>query len=273
MSVISVDQLCQLLAEIAPLQLAETWDNVGLLVGDRSAEVNRVMTCLTVTPAVVEEAVSEKVDLLVSHHPLPFKPTNRITTDTTAGSMLIDLIQAGTAIYSAHTAFDTAANGINQMWADRLELRDVKPLVEPESSSGHEDDLDRILRPGRVGELPQPTTTGAFVLRVGCLVGSENLRYIGDAERLIRCVAIACGSGGSFLSAAKRRGCDAMITGEATFHACLEAESVGIELVLVGHYQSERFAMERLAEQLAVELPELTIWASQRESDPLRFLE
>jgi len=273
MSVISVDQLCHCLAEIAPLQLAEAWDNVGLLVGDRLAKVHRVMTCLTITPSVVAEAVAEKVDLVIAHHPLPFKPLARITTDTTAGSMLIDLIKAGTAVYSAHTAFDTAANGINQMWADRLELQKVKPLVAPEASEEAAGDPSEVLRPGRVGELPQLATTSALLLRVGEWVGASNVRYVGNADRSIRRVAIACGSGGSFLSAARRRGCDAMITGEATFHTCLEAESLGIELILVGHYQSERFAMERLAEQLSDELPELTIWASRGETDPLRCAE
>ncbi|MFG0261220.1 MAG: Nif3-like dinuclear metal center hexameric protein, partial [Novipirellula sp. JB048] len=78
----SVDQVCQTLAELAPLRLAESWDNVGLLVGDRQATVARLMTCLTITPAVVQEAIEEGVDLVVAHHPLPFKPLARLTTDT-----------------------------------------------------------------------------------------------------------------------------------------------------------------------------------------------
>ena len=89
------------LAEFAPPRLAESWDNVGLLIGDRQAEVRRIMTCLTVTPAVVEEAVAGSVDLIVTHHPLPFSAVKRLTNDTTVGRMLLRLIARGLR-YIAH---------------------------------------------------------------------------------------------------------------------------------------------------------------------------
>ena len=92
---------------------------------------------------------------------------------------------------------------------------------------------------------------------------------MGSADQPISKVGFACGSGGSFLAAAQRDGCDALITGEATFHTCLEAESLGIGLGLLGHYWSERFAMERLAEQLSTQFAELTIWPSKSEHDPI----
>ena len=73
-------ELCQTLNEIAPVRLAESWDNVGLLVGDESASVERVMTCLTITEASLDEAIAERADLIISHHPIPFKPLPRITS-------------------------------------------------------------------------------------------------------------------------------------------------------------------------------------------------
>ncbi len=258
----SIDAICQALARIAPLRLAESWDNVGLLVGDRSESAERVIVCLTITPAVVDEALSDNANLIVVHHPLPFKPLQRITTDSIAGSMLLRLIRSGVAIYSAHTAFDSASEGINQMWADALQLQDIQPLVAAEQD-------DHGLGSGRCGKLSKPMSLQSLVVAAANQVGATAPRRVGDADQIVNKVAFACGSGGSFLAAARRRGCDALITGEATFHTCLEAESSRIGLGLLGHYWSERFAMQRLAEQLASEFSELSIWASRGESDPI----
>ncbi|MGB7344851.1 MAG: Nif3-like dinuclear metal center hexameric protein [Pirellulaceae bacterium] len=261
----SLEAICGELARIAPLRLAESWDNVGLLVGDRKQSVERVMTCLTITPNVVDEAITEQADLIVAHHPLPFKGLQKITSDTIPGKMLLRLIAAGTAIYSAHTAFDSAITGINQMWAESLSLNSVEPLIVTVDS-----DSETVVEgSGRLGKLVDPISLEALVKQVAKHVGATSPRRVGPADQLIRKVAFACGSGGSFLSAAKHRGCDVLITGEATFHTCLEAEAMGIGLGLLGHYWSERFAMERLAESLSGVLPDLTIWPSRREYDPI----
>ncbi len=108
---LTIAAIAAFLEDIAPLRLAEEWDNVGLLVGDPARPVERVMTCLTVTPQSAAEAIEAGADLIVTHHPLPFAPTKRITTDTTSGRLLLDLIAAQVAVYSPHTAFDSAAAG------------------------------------------------------------------------------------------------------------------------------------------------------------------
>src|SRR5262245_35350223 len=116
------------LDQFAPRHLAASWDNVGLLLGDRAAPVTRIMTCLTVTPASAAEAVAEKVNLIVTHHPVLFRPVQRLTADTAEGRMLLALIQAGVAVYSPHTAFDNTRDGINDSLARRLGLTEVSPL-------------------------------------------------------------------------------------------------------------------------------------------------
>lgn len=267
----SLEAVCTTLARIAPLRLAESWDNVGLLVGDRQRSTSRIMTCLTITPNVVDEAIDEQADLIITHHPLPFKALQRITTDSVSGGMLLRLIGAGTAIYSAHTAFDSAVDGINQMWADLLKLQSVEPLVvvDDVAAGGLASSGQGAEGAGRIGRLDKPTTLGELINRASTAVEATTARRVGTADQQVCKVALACGSGGSFLAAAKRRGCDAMITGEATFHTCLEAESLGIGLGLLGHFWSERFAMERLAQTLSAEFPELTIWPSRCEHDPV----
>ena len=107
-----------------------------MLVGDAGADVRRIATCLTVTPPVVSEAVSGKADLIVSHHPCPFQSLRRITAETTTGRMLLELIRAGIAVYSPHTAFDSAKTGINQLIAEGLGLQEIRPLVEGEDGGG-----------------------------------------------------------------------------------------------------------------------------------------
>lgn len=267
-----LDRVCQALAAIAPLRLAESWDNVGLLVGDRATRAERVMTCLTITPDVVEEAIERRVDLIVAHHPLPFKPVARITTDSIPGQMLWRLIGAKVAVYSAHTAFDSAATGINQAWAEVIGLTSIQPLTAIETASAASV-LNSSEGAGRRGKLTEPICLHALIDLVTKVVAAPSIRWVGDSERMVSKIAFACGSGGGFLPAARRHGVDVLVTGEATFHTCLDARSSGLALVLVGHYHSERFAMERLATKLADEFAELKVWASERETDPLQSIQ
>jgi dinuclear metal center YbgI/SA1388 family protein len=125
---IAVANLISALETIAPLSLAADWDNVGLLLGDAAAPVQRVMTCLSVTPDSVAEAVEAGVQLIVSHHPILFRPIKKLTAATSEGRMLLNLMQARIAVYSAHTAFDNCAGGINDLLAQKLGLTNVGPL-------------------------------------------------------------------------------------------------------------------------------------------------
>src|SRR5947209_11124530 len=108
------------LEQFAPPALAEDWDNVGLLLGDPAADVHRAMTCLTVTPECAAEAIEAQAQLIVTHHPVLFRPVKRLTTATAEGRMLLDLVRAGVAVYSPHTAFDNTRDGINDALARRL---------------------------------------------------------------------------------------------------------------------------------------------------------
>lgn len=131
----TVADLVQALETIAPLALAAEWDNVGLLLGDAAAPVRRVMTCLTVTPASAAEAIDAGAEMIVTHHPVLFRPTQRLTAATAEGRMLLALVRAGVAVYSPHTAFDNAAGGINDNLARRLGLTEVRAL-RPAAAEG-----------------------------------------------------------------------------------------------------------------------------------------
>jgi dinuclear metal center YbgI/SA1388 family protein len=131
-----IQDIISALQEIAPLRLAAKWDNVGLLLGDPTTSVERMMTCLTVTPDSAAEAIAERAQLIVSHHPILFKPMQRLTTATPEGRTLLSLAKAGIAVYSAHTAFDNCADGINDLLAKTLGLQSVGPLRSADAESG-----------------------------------------------------------------------------------------------------------------------------------------
>src|SRR3954447_6334809 len=105
---LTVASVATFLDEFSPRRLAAKWDNVGLLVGDASRPVRKIMTCLTVTPESAAEAVAEKADLIVTHHPLLFRPVKKLTAHNIEGGMLLELIEARIAVFSSHTAFDSA---------------------------------------------------------------------------------------------------------------------------------------------------------------------
>lgn len=258
----ALNQVCEFLDRFAPLRLAEEWDNVGLLVGDDSVNVDRIMTCLTVTPASAQEAIERKANLIVSHHPLPFRPIQKLTTDKTPSRLLWDLVRHNVAIYSPHTGFDSAARGINQSVCERIGLQEIAPIVPAI-------DCEDGLGAGRIGDLPSQQTVAELVETVKEKFDLPQLRFVGDPQAVVSRVASACGSGGSFLPKAISAGCNAFVTGETDFHTCLEAESRGVALLLLGHFASERFAIEMLANEMTEQFPEIEIWASEKESDPI----
>lgn len=269
--VICVRDISEALSSVAPLALAEPWDNVGLLLGDRDAGVRRLMTCLTLTEDVAREAVARETDLIVSHHPVLFKAVQRLTAQTAEGAVLLMLASNGIAVYSPHTAFDSALDGINRQLADSLGLREIGPLREMLPGSAPTADNPETVGSGRHGRLPETITLREFNKRVKAALGVANLQYVGDTDLAVSRVGVACGAAAEFIPDAIRHGCDVLLTGEARFHACLEARQNGLGLVLPGHYATERPAVEALASMLKQQFPKLEVWASQQEADPVQW--
>ncbi len=245
-----------------PLDLAEPWDNVGLLWGDDQKEPRGIMTCLTLTEDVADEAISQGANLVVTHHPILFKAIKRLTTETAEGRMLLRLAQAEVCVYSPHTAFDSAREGINQQIAESLGLREIQPL-RPR--------LNTTDGSGRMGQLAAPQPLANLLEQLKTICPAERYMYVGDPGLSCRKVAVACGAAGEFLTDAVAHGCHVLITGETRFHTCLEARTLDTALILVGHYASERPAVEKLAVTLQTLWPTIRVWASRTETDPIRF--
>ena len=252
------------LEHLAPLRLAADWDSVGLLVAPHRDQIDRVMTCLTLTPEVVAEAVREGADLVVSHHPLPFRPMQRITTATGPGRAVLDLIHAGAGIWSSHTAWDSAAGGINDQLAHLLELAHVSPI-------GPDLHLPQVGF-GRAGVAGENCTVADVAARAGKALGVSRVQLAGNATRAAGRVGIVCGSGGDCLEEGRQSGCHTLVTGEIKLHQAIEAVAAGLAVVAVGHHASERFSMDVLAGRLAAAVVGLSCWASRDERDPLGWL-
>lgn len=255
------------LVGIAPPELAESWDNVGLLTGDPAQRVKKVLTCLTLTPDVAEEAISEKVNLIVSHHPILFRPVQQITATSIEGKLLLDLMRAKISVYSPHTSYDSAERGINWQLANLLGLEDIG-ILRPVIS---EADQAEEKGAGRFGVLPDELTLAQVNQSIKQILGISSLQFVGDPDLRVKRIGIACGAAAEFLNDAHSHGCQALLTGEARFHACLEARALGMGLILPGHFATERPAMEQMAVLLQVQFPKLNVWASKNETDPLEW--
>ncbi len=179
--------------------------------------------------------------------------------------MLWQLANAGCSIYAPHTAWDSAEFGINALLAEKLNLQGVEPIINaatPEHPG---------LGAGRIGDLPDAMSAERLASLVSSLPGCRPRAVFPQKE--VKRVAIACGSGGSLLSDGLASGCDLFLTGEATYHTCLEAEAAECAMLMIGHYASERFAMEQLAHELAAKFPAIECWASEQESDPVQAID
>ncbi len=258
-----IEDVCQVLNELAPISTAESWDNVGLLVGRRERTVSRLMTCLTLTPAVAQESIARKVELIVTHHPVLFRGTKSVVADTIEGKLLLDLIEGGVAVYSPHTAFDNAKLGINEWLAQSLGLTAVEPLrlFAADTTEGS----------GRKGAFARPVPRREFLQRLTAVFEAGYLEVAWHGPEFVRNVGLACGSAAEYLDDAIKSGCETFVTGEARFHSAVECQSRQINLVLTGHFASERPAVIMLAKQLGERLPGVDCFASEEDRDPLEL--
>lgn len=253
------------LERIAPLRLAAEWDSVGLLVGPAANVVHRVMTCLTLTPEVADEAVRERVDLVVTHHPLPFRPVATITPGTGTGRVLLALIRAGVGIWSSHTAWDSASGGINDQLAGMLGLDGVRPITP--------DRDDPRVGFGRIGISPSGTSLEAIARTLTSRLAATSVQLVGDRGRTAGRVGIVCGSGGDLVGDVIAAGCATLVTGEIKLHQALEARAAGLAVIAVGHHASEHFSLASLGKRLAGEAPGLDVIAATSDRDPIQIVE
>ena len=240
----------------APLRFQEEWDNSGLQVGFRGSEVSKVLVCLDVTEAVVDEAAALGCELIVSHHPLIFKPLSLVSDVTYQQRCVVKALSSGIAIYSAHTSLDNAPGGVNYKIAELIGLQNLQWLQPRDAESGS----------GLTGELPVPEEDTAFLARIKRIFGVECLRHSATCGRPVKTVALCGGSGGFLMRDAVLKGADCFITGEFHYHDYFEND--GMLLAELGHYQSEQYTIDLLAGLLGAECPSVSVLKTTLNTNP-----
>ena len=241
-----------------PRALSCDWDNDGLMCcPDRERRVARVLVALDITAATVERAVTGGYDLIVSHHPLIFRPIGAVATGEAVADRVIRLLLSGVSAMSFHTRLDAVTGGVNDFLAARLSLSDVVPFGQNGETIG------------RIGTLPSPMPLESFAVLVKAATGAPCVQ-ISDAGIPAYRVALLGGGGSDDADAARAAGADTYLTGELKHHQLTEAPERGMNLVMGGHFYTENPVCERLREILLEIDPDLTV--DLYDSNPVRFI-
>jgi len=228
---LKVKDVHNILEERAPSRLMESYDNVGLMVGDMEQEVSSVLVALDCTLEVIREAKEKGCSLIFCHHPLIFQKPSSITTDKLLGRKIIELISNGISVYSSHTNLDSVQGGLNDILMGLLGVKEARVLeaAAGEAGSGI----------GRVASLDEPVKLAELTDRVKEALGLSFARYSGDDEKAVTRIAVITGSGQSFFGAAVKEGAECIITGDTTYHHVSDLREEGIAVIDAGHFGTE----------------------------------
>ncbi len=234
------------LDRLAPPELACDWDNPGLLVGRASKEVNRVMTCLDVTDAVVSQAVNEDVDMIVSHHPLIFHAIKKVNDENFITRRVLALARHDIVSFAMHTNFDIAPGCMTDLAADRLGMTKEEPLEITGEVDG------KPVGIGKVGFLPEPLTLKDLAEEVRVRFGLEFVTVFGaDTEDgPVRRVAVSPGSGRDMTDAAVQKNVQVLITGDIGHHEGIDAVARQVAVIDAGHYGIEHIFIDFMKDYL-----------------------
>lgn len=249
-----ISEIYDYIDSFAPFETAESYDNVGLLIGDGNRDVSKVLLSLDITEAVVKEAVEMGASLIVSHHPVIFNPLKRIGFESVPALLIKNEISA----ICAHTNLDKSAQfGVNLTLAKACGLENCKPS-----------DIDGCLF---IANTKEPLSAVDFAKQINIGTKSELVAYT-DCGKMISKVGLCSGAGGEFVFAAAKLGCDAFVTGEIKHHEILAANASGISVYSIGHYRSEDVVIEPLTKLLGKKFPDVQFAKSQKFSDGIKFI-
>ncbi len=250
-----VRDICNILNELAPVNTCLDFDNVGLLVGDYDQDVKKILLALDLTTNVLEEAIDEKADFILTHHPLIFSPLKKINNDSIVGNSVMKLIKNNISYYASHTNLDKAECGTNMYLANILGLNDISFV----------DDENLICVTGNVD-----TNLKLLVDKIKKELSIDYLRLVGENDDInINKVAVATGAGDSYglFSACKSLGVDVLITGDLKYHTMQFAKDIGLTVIDATHFYTENIVMENMQKILAKKLENVEIVISKKEEN------
>lgn len=229
-----LDEIIKVLEAYAPTHLCESWDNSGLMLGSRMQDIKKCYVSLDVTDSVINCAIENQCELIVTHHPFLMEGLKSIDLDTPKGARIAKLLKHNIAVYSMHTNFDSCIGGVNDVLCERLGLTDYQP--EEQSIC-------------RKGSFPDAMKFRDFISLIKDVLQVSYVNYTGDLNKTIKTVAVLGGSGGSLIH--DMTDCDAYLTGEAKYHEFQQAEDAGLCMVTAGHFETEAISLDKIRQLLS----------------------
>lgn len=253
-------EIISIFEEFAPSNIQESWDNSGLMVGDVSMEVNKILLSLDFTEQLVEEAIECGANMIITHHPLLFKGVKKIGTDTYIERIIIKLIKNDIIAYSMHTNLDKVPRGVSGLMADRIGLINQEVL---ESESQEEIGL------GIVGNLKVPLSVENFITMLKKQFSLECLKSSSPIDNHIKRVALCGGSGSSLISSAIKSGAQVYISGDISYHNFFcEKEFMIMD---IGHYESEIEVLDLMMNIILKKMPNFAVRKSEINNNPIYY--
>jgi dinuclear metal center YbgI/SA1388 family protein len=267
-----VKDLLSVLDSFAPFELAESWDNIGLMVGDPAQPVSSILVALDPTPDLLGEAEASGANVILTHHPLIFHPLHSLRLDYPVGRILAEALRKKIAIISCHTNLDVIRQGVSDELAFLLGLSDSEPLLALERGSKG---IAGPLGFGRIGNLPASVAGEDLLNRICTALDVEIVKVAGSLPEEISRIAVCGGSGSSLVETAWHQGAQIFVTGEIKHSEARWAEANDFCLIDAGHYATEKVVIPALVASLGRSLAdlgqELSVRASLAQGSPFRY--
>ncbi len=246
-------EICDKLEDIFPKGKAYSWDNVGLLVGNKDLEVKKIYVAVDATDRIIEEAKLKGADMILCHHPLIFSPLKTITSDNFISNRVINLIRSDIGLYAMHTNYDVI--NMADIVATKLQLKDQKPLEIT--------DFEENIGLGKIGNLPFEMTLKeiAEYVKEKFKLPGVNVFQAGaleDQEKICK-IAVLPGSGKSAIETVINSDIKVYITGDVGHHEGLDSASRGLSIIDAGHYGLEHVFVEDMVSILNKTLPDVEV--------------
>ena len=247
-----VSDVVKAMKVLAPIDLAEEWDNVGLLIGNGEREVHKILVMLDFDPQGLSETLEVGADMVITHHPAIMSKLSSITDP-----MYLKLIENKISLCSMHTNLDSADQGVNQVLAETLGLSEIEPV-----------DFDGLY--GRTGYVNE-CTLGEFIQTVKLALDIEHVRYVGSKRNMVSKVAVVGGSGADFIPNAKLAGCDVYVTADMKYHKAQQAEKIGLNVIDAGHFETENPVIYKVARYLRGCFEDIEVITSLRNKSYIKY--
>lgn len=274
----NVSDIVQVMEVIAPTHLAEEWDNVGLQIGNHNWPVKTLAVALDASMQTIEESHNKNADMLITHHPLLFRPLTAIHFHTPIGSIIQRAFQYKMAIFAAHTNLDKTEDGLNDLFARRIGLQNLKVLQIPRASENSKQTvnpplgLERVQGIGRIGDVKRAIELQNLAANIKKELNLQKVKFAGKPDLVITKAAVCTGSGSDLLKSFYACGAQVYISGDLKYHDARDIEAAGLGIIDIGHFASEHIVVAELVKRLGTILAErqlkVDVFGCEIEEDP-----